>query len=103
MDFLEQHSKSKELVDGYFKFRKINAHQGPLDPDPPDYKGSSYNLYVELETGEVTYETLTQLSMDGHDSCAEYGKKHKLLDMSGWKRLQRFVKTSMRLIRAILQ
>ena len=42
-------------------FRGINAHQDPLDPDHPDYKGSPYNLLVEWETGEVTYETWTQI------------------------------------------
>ena len=35
MDFLEQHSEPEELADGYFKFRGIKAHQGPLDPDHP--------------------------------------------------------------------
>ena len=88
---------------GYFKFRRIKAHQGQLNPDHPDYKGSSYNLLVELETGEVTYETLTQMSMDDPVSCAVFGKKHNLLDKSGWKRLRRFTKTSERLIRAIKQ
>ena len=54
MDFLEQSSEPEQLADGYFKFRRIKAHQGPHDPDHPDYKGSSYNLLVEWETGEVT-------------------------------------------------
>ena len=90
MDFLEQHSKPEELADGYFKFRGIKAHQDPLDPDHPDYKGLSYNLLVEWDH----IETFTQLSMDDPVSCAEYGKKHNLLDKSGCKRLQMFAKTS---------
>ena len=87
MDFLEQTSEPKELADGYFKLRGIKAYQGPLNPDHPDYKGSSYTLLVEWEPGEVTYETLTQMSMDDPVSCSECGKKHNLLDKSGWKRL----------------
>ena len=77
MDFLEQTSEPKELGDGYFKFRGMKPPLGPLGPDHPDYKGSSYDLLVEWETGKVTHETLTQMSMDNPGSCAEYGKKHK--------------------------
>ena len=72
-----------------------------LTHDHPDYKGSPYNLLVEWETGEVTYETLTEMSMDDPVSYSEYGKKHFLLDKPGWKRLRRFMKTCKRLIGAI--
>ena len=71
MDFLEQSSEPEELADGYFKFRGIKAHQGPLNPDHPDYKESTYNLLAVWETEEVTYETLTQLSMDDPVSRAD--------------------------------
>ena len=81
------HSEPEELADSCFKIRGIKAHQGPLDPDHPDYKGSSYNLLVEWEMGEVTYGTLTKMSMDDPVSCAECSKKHNLLDKSRWKRL----------------
>ena len=87
MDFLEQHSEPKEQADGYFKFRGIKAHQGPLDPDHPDYKGSSYNLLVEWETGQVTEKTLTQISTDEPVSCAEYTKKHNLTEFQPKKSL----------------
>ena len=103
MNFLEQHSEPRELAEGYFKFMGIKAHQAPFDPEHSDYKGSSYNLLVEWETGEVTYETLMQLSMDCPISCEEYSKKHYLLDKSGWKVIQWFANTSKILIRAIKQ
>ena len=54
--------------------------KAPLNPDHPDYKESTYNLLAVWETEEVTYETLTQLSMDDPVSRADYGKKHNLLD-----------------------
>ena len=79
MDFLEQCSEPEELADGYLKFRAIKAHQGPLNPEHPDYKGSSCNLLVEWETGEIAFESLTQMSIDDPVSCAEYGKKHSLV------------------------
>ena len=39
-----------------FKFRSIIGHQGPLAASDPDWKGSKYNVQVEWETGEITYE-----------------------------------------------
>jgi Reverse transcriptase (RNA-dependent DNA polymerase) len=37
-----------------WKFRRIISHQGPLRPDHKDHNGSTYNVMVEWETGEVT-------------------------------------------------
>ena len=39
-----------------YRFRSIIGHQGPLLASEPDWKGSKYNVQVELETGEVTFE-----------------------------------------------
>ena len=58
---------------------------------------------VEWESGEVTYEPLTLISKDDPISCAVYAKKHDLLDTTGWKHLNRYAKTSKRLIRAVKQ
>ena len=43
------------------KFRSIIGHQGPLAATYPDWKGSKYNVPVEWETGEITYEPLPSL------------------------------------------
>ena len=37
-----------------FKFRAITGHQGPLDNDDPNYRGSFLNVVVEWETREIT-------------------------------------------------
>ena len=50
---------------------------------------------------EITYERLSELAVDDPVSCAEYGKKHGLLDQPIWKRLKQFAKTCKRLVRAI--
>ena len=34
---MAQHLEPEKLADGYFKFMGVKAHQGPLDPDDPDY------------------------------------------------------------------
>ena len=59
-----------------------------------------YNVLVEWETGEVTYESLAIISMDDPVECETYAKKNNLLDVPGGKHLRRYVKTSKRLIRA---
>ena len=101
MDYMEQHTEPEELADGYFKFREIKAHQGPLKPNHQEYKGCSYNILVEWKAWVITYERLSVSAADDRVSCAEYGKKHGLLDQPGWRRLKRFAKTSKRPIRAI--
>ena len=100
MDYIQKGTDAEEDPDSLFKFRVIVAHQGPLESTDPDHKGSKYNVMVEWESGEVTYEPLTLISKDDPITCAVYAKKHDLLDTTGWKHLKRYAKTSKRLIRA---
>ena len=103
MDYIQKGTDAEEDPDSLFKFRDIVAHQGPLESIDPDQKGSKYNVIVEWESGEVTYEPLTLISKDDPITCAVYAKKHDLLDTTGWKHLKRYAKTSKRLIRAVKQ
>ena len=103
MDYIQKGTDAEEDPDSLFKFRDIVAHQGPLESTDPNHKGSKYNIMVEWESGEVTYEPLTLISKDDPITCAVYAKKHDLLDTTGWKHLKRYAKTSKRLIRAVKQ
>ena len=103
MDYIQKGTDAEEDPDSLFKFRDIIAHQGPLESTDPNHKGSKYNVMVEWESGEVTYEPLTLISKDDPITCAVYAKKHDLLDTTGWKHLKRYAKTSKRLIRASKQ
>ena len=103
MDYIQKGTDAEEDPDSLFKFRDIVAHQGPLESTDPNHKGSKYNVMVEWESGEVTYEPLTLISKDDPITCAVYAKKHDLLDTTGWKHLKRYAKTSRRLIRAVKQ
>ena len=103
MDYIQKGTEAEEDPDSLFKFRDIVAHQGPLESTDPDHKGSKYNVMVEWESGEVTYEPLTLISKDDQITCAVYAKNHDLLDTRGWKHLKRYAKTSKRLIRAVKQ
>ena len=103
MDYIQKGTDAEEDPDSLFKFRDIVTHQGPLESTDPNHKGSKYNVMVEWESGEVTYEPLTLISKDDPITCAVYAKKHDLLDTTGWKHLKRYAKTSKRLIRAVKQ
>ena len=103
MNYIQKGTDAEEDPDSLFKFRDIVAHQGPLESTDPNHKGSKYNVMVEWESGEVTYEPLTLISKDDPITCAVYAKKHDLLDTTGWKHLKRYAKTSKRLIRAVKQ
>ena len=84
MDYIQKGTDAEEDPDSLFKFRDIVAHQGPLESTDPNHKGSKYNVMVEWESGEVTYEPLTLISKDDPITCAVYAKKHDLLDTTGW-------------------
>ena len=102
-DYIQKGTDAEEDPDSLFKFRDIVAHQGPLESTDPSHKESKYNVMVEWESGEVTYEPLTLISKDDPITCAVYAKKNDLLDTTGWKHLKRYAKTSKRLIRAVKQ
>ena len=103
MDYIQKGTDAEEDPDSLFKSRDIVAHQGPLESTDPDHKGSKYNVMVEWESGEVTYEPLTLISKDDPITCAVYANKHDLLDTTGWKHLKGYAKTSNRLTRAVKQ
>ena len=54
-------------------FRAIIGHQDP------DRKGSKYNVQVEWETGEITFEPLSIIAADDPVTCVAYAKENDLL------------------------
>ena len=99
LDHLDQQEQQEDL----YKSRAITGHQGPLSPQDENYKGSKYNVMVEWETGEITDEPLSLIAVDDPVTCAEYAKKHVLLHLDGWKRLNHIAKNQKQLTRAINQ
>ena len=67
-----------------FKFRAIIGCQGPLKATNPNWKCSKYNVQVEWETGEVTFEPLSVIAADDPVTCAAYAKQKDLLALEGW-------------------
>ena len=85
------------------RFRAIIGHQGPLLASDPDWKGSKYNVQVEWETGEITFEPLSIIAADDPVTCAEYTKENDLLALEGWHRFRSLAKKDKVLARAIKQ
>ena len=53
-----------------WEFKRIKGHQGPMNKNHPDYKGSSYNVTIEWENGEITDEPLSIIAVDAPIACA---------------------------------
>ena len=59
VDHLEDEAnEDNEISDDLFKFRALICHQGPLKPTDPNCKGCKFNVLVDWEAGEKTYEPL---------------------------------------------
>ena len=84
---------------GIFKFKSIDAHQGPLSTRDPSYKGSGWNVRVNWENGETTYEPLDIMAKEDPVTCAIYAKDNGLLDTPGWKRFKRIARRQKKLLR----
>ena len=75
-----------------YLFSAIIGHQGHLLASDPDWKGSKYNVQVEWETGEITFEPLSIIADDDPITCAAYAKENDLLGLEGWCRFRSLAK-----------
>ena len=50
--------------DGVFNFQSIKEHRGSYSLSDPEYLGSSHNLLIEWEHGEITWEPLTMADVN---------------------------------------
>jgi len=86
-----------------WKFKRIVSHQGPLRKSDPNYKGSSYNVLIEWEDGEITTEPLTSIAADDPVTCAIYAKENGLLELPGWKQFRHIAKRHKKYVRLVNQ
>ena len=100
VEYINDEENNDEVL---WKFKRIASHQGPLRPGHPDYKGSTYNVMVEWENGQVSSEPLSIIGADDPITCAIYAKEKGLLDQPGWKRFARLAKRAKKFLRAINQ
>ena len=86
MEYLEDKTDTGPLEDGFYRFKCIKDHKGPYTSSDPEYNGSSYNLLIEWEPGEQTWEPLSNIIASDPYTCAVYAKEHNLLNTPGWKK-----------------
>ena len=96
-------NEDNEISNDLYKFRALIGHQGLLKPTDPNWKGCKFNVLVEWETGEKTYEPLSVLAADDPVTCATYAKENDLLHIDGWKRFRSLAKRDKILARAVMQ
>ena len=63
------------------------------------YKGSKWNVHVEWENGEITWEPLGIIAKSDPFTCAIYAKEYNLLDTPGWVQFKRLACRQKKLIR----
>ena len=85
--------------DGFWKFKRIIDHKGPLTKNDPDYANSTYNVLLEWETGEVSWEPHNRVSAEDLVPCDIYAKDNNLLNMDGGKRFKKRAKNQKQLLR----
>ena len=76
-------NRENKINDDLFKFRALNGHQGPLKTTYTNWKGCKHNVLVEWETGEKTYEPLSDLAAHDPVTCASYAKENGLSHTDG--------------------
>jgi hypothetical protein len=74
-----------------------------LNKNHSSWKGDKYNVKVEWENGEVSYEPLHTIAADDPVTCAIYAKVHGLLDTEGWKHFRSLAKRAKKMIRMVNQ
>ena len=86
MEYLEGNFDTGQHEDGLYKFKSIKDHRGPYASTDPEYLGTSYNIPIEWETGEMTWEPSSNIIADDPYTLAQYSiyaKKFDLFNIPG--------------------
>jgi hypothetical protein len=87
----------------FWQYKRISGHEGPLNKNHSSWKGDKYNVKVEWENGEVSYEPLNMIAGDDPVTCSIYMKDNGLLETDGWKRFRRLAKRAKKMLRIVNQ
>jgi hypothetical protein len=86
-EVMQHIEKDNDDGETFWKYKRISGHEDPLNKNRSSWKGDKYNVKVEWENGEVSYEPLHMIGADDPVMCANYYvKDYGLLDTDGWKR-----------------
>jgi hypothetical protein len=102
LSYLEE-TMSNDNTQPTWRFKDIIAHEGPLTPTSPSWKGSPYNVMVLWEDGSRTFEPLKTIATESPVVCALYAKRNGLLETTGWKQFNNIAKNEKKLSRMLNQ
>ncbi len=103
IDFLSHIESDEAEETSVLKYKRITAHEGPLIRTHADWKGSSYNVMMELENGNITSEPLAVIAAADPITCAIYAEDNDLLEVDGWKRFKAISGRQGKLLRMVNQ
>ena len=103
VDHFDAANEDNKISDDLYKFRAHIGNQASLNATDPNWKGYKYDILVEWEIGEKTYEPLSVLAADDPVTCATYTKEKDLLHVDGWKRFRNLAKRDKTLTRAVMK
>jgi hypothetical protein len=102
-EVMQHIEKTDDDGETFWQYKRISGHEGPLNKNHSSWKGDKYNVKVEWENGEVSYEPLHTIAADDPVTCAIYAKDNELLDTDGWKRFRRLAKRAKKMLRMVNQ
>lgn len=85
------------------KYNIIKAHEGPLTKIKKSCNGSSYNVMIEWENGEVNSKPLLLIATDNLVTFTKYAIDNDMLHLDSWKRFRRITKNQKKFIRMVRQ
>ena len=97
------HRDKLDNEDYHWRFKRILSHQGPLKKGDPGWNNSTYNVEIEWENGEITWEPVNVIELDDPITLALYARDHNLLDVPGWKRFKKIASNEKKLKRLVRQ
>jgi hypothetical protein len=95
--------ENEDGKDAIWKFKAIVGHNPKVLKSDPNYKNDDFNLLIEWETGEKTWEPLKVIMQDDPYLVALYARDNDLLGRKRFSRLRRLVKNEKKLTRMINQ
>jgi hypothetical protein len=102
-EVMQHIEKDDDNGETFWKYKRISGHEGPSTKTHSSWKGEKYNVKVEWENGEVSYEPLHTIAADDPVTCAIYAKDNGLLDTDGWKRVRSLAKRAKKMLRMVNQ
>ena len=99
----KQHLEELTPEERLYIFKQILDHQGPLKPNHPNYKASSWNVRMEWEDSSIMFEPLDMVAKDDPYGCAKYAKERNLLETAGWKCFKRLARHTKKMNRMAKQ